>query len=191
MFHDYITLLLVNMAAGLVVLALFFLKGMDSPNQRFWTSALAIPGLVAFVVGLHMTLTWPAPKLEGANLQFANIAFGEMSVLFGALFLGVALSAARHWSLVPLAVYAIMPSAAAILVGIAIEHVGLTKAPSLTCAGYLLTAAPGLLALPMLIFRARLLRIATSVLLLLAAAVWLVVGLGAYWDHLAQFAHKL
>jgi putative membrane protein len=64
MFKDYLALMLVNMTGGLVVLALYSIRGAGKEDQRAWCPALAAPGLVALLTGLHMALTWPLPKLE-------------------------------------------------------------------------------------------------------------------------------
>jgi len=80
MFVDYLTLMLVNMAAGLAVLALFVLKYIDGDRKKL-APGLLVSGFVALVTGLHMIFAWPI-------IGSYNIPFGEMSVLFGALLLG-------------------------------------------------------------------------------------------------------
>jgi hypothetical protein len=119
-FIDYITLLLVNMTAGFVLLGLYVLRGLDDPLNRRWVPGFAIVGVIAFLFGSHMTLTWP---VIGAY----NSAFGEMSVLYGGIFLGAALSIARGWSLVSVAIYASLAGAAAVLLGLRIIDLGMTK----------------------------------------------------------------
>lgn len=46
MFIDYVTLMLINMAAGLVVLAAFIWKDIDKDNNQFWAPAFALPGMI-------------------------------------------------------------------------------------------------------------------------------------------------
>jgi putative membrane protein len=41
MFIDYITLMLINLVAGLILLATYVYFGLDEPNQKRW-----IPGFV-------------------------------------------------------------------------------------------------------------------------------------------------
>ena len=113
-FIDYITLMLINMVAGLVMLSSYMAVGWRSPQSRSWAAGLGAAGLVALATGLHMTLTWPiTPKAA----HFANIAFGEMSVLFGAALLAAAVSVALRWSLVPAALYGALAGLASIVVG--------------------------------------------------------------------------
>lgn len=192
MFIDFLTLLLLNMAAGLAVLGVFFLRGMDGPNHK-WASAFAIVGLVAFAGGLYITLTWPFPKLQSANLQWANTAFGETSVLLGVLFLGAALSVAKGWDLAPLGIYAFFAGAAAILIGVAMWSMWLTAKPPITATGFIVTGLAGVLTGPMLgCCHKRWLRVIVAVLLFASSAIWTAVWAPAYWLHLqsySQLAH--
>lgn len=87
MFIDYLSLMLLNMAAGLVILAGYLYRGMESKYQKKWVPGFAITGFIALTNGYHMTWTWPLPGSY-------NSAFGEMSILFGVLFLGAALALA-------------------------------------------------------------------------------------------------
>ena len=59
MFIDYITLMLINMAAGLVMLAFYVYLDLDRPNNQRWAPGFAMVGVVALITGLHMTFTWP------------------------------------------------------------------------------------------------------------------------------------
>lgn len=49
-----------------------------------WAMGFGTLGLILFVTGLHMTLTWP---LAGQGFPFDNVIFGEPSLAFGALLL--------------------------------------------------------------------------------------------------------
>ncbi len=109
MFIDYITLMLINMVGGLVVLGLYVLWPVNKDRANAWGLALALPGLVGLVTGLHMSLTWPIPDSSGireglSNLRYANTAFGEMSVLLGLLLLGAGVALMKRWSLKPLTI---------------------------------------------------------------------------------------
>jgi len=189
MFIDYLSLLLANMAAGLFVLATYLLVGAGKEDRRAWAAAFLMPGLVAFAAGLHMSLTWPTPKLEGADLRWANVAFGELSVLLGVLFLGASWSLAKRWSLAPLAGYALIASAAAALVGARIYDLGLTRNVMMTTLGFALTAGAGVLTAMAITGVAGLFsRVGGALALLAAAAVWAYVGASAYWGHLAKFS---
>ena len=192
MFIDYITLLLANMSAGLFVLALYLLFGAGKEDQRAWAAPFAMAGLVAFVVGLHMTLTWPIPKLVKADLRWANIAYGEMSVLLGVLLLGGALALAKGWSLAPVGAYAMIASLAAAVIGIRILSLELTTSPALTTIGFTLTAGGGALtALAVTRWAGLFSRVIAALFLLAAAGIWALTAGMAYWAHIGQFADKV
>ena len=191
---DYISLMLVNMAAGLAVLAFYLLFAIHRGEARSWAPAFAMPGLVALLTGLHMTLTWPIPDLSKIapklpNLQFANVAFGEMSVLFGVLFLAAALALAKGWSLLPMSIFAFFAGAVAILVGIRLWCLGLTRTPAQTGVGFILTGVGGLLTAPFVRWRHHfVVRLIPAVVLLAAAALWAYTGGSAFWGHLQRFS---
>jgi putative membrane protein len=179
MFIDYVTLMLMNMTAGLVILACFLWNDAAlAENRPRWAPAFAMPGLVATVCGFAMTFSWPLPNPY-------NIMFGEMSVLLGVLFLAAAWSLAKGWDLLPLGIYALLAGAAAVLLGIRIIGLGLTANPPLSGAGFILTGLGGVFALPALVFlKQAWLRRFGSILLLAAAAIWAWTGCLAYWMHL-------
>lgn len=52
-------------------------------EPKGWALNLGVLGLILFLTGLHMTLTWPLAKY----FPFDNIVFGEPSLAFGALLL--------------------------------------------------------------------------------------------------------
>jgi len=177
-FIDYVTLMLLNMTAGLVILACFLWSDIAKEYRQRWAPAFAIPGLVATVCGFVMTFTWPLP-------QPYNIMFGEMSVLMGLLFLGAAWSLAKGWNLLPLGIYALLAGAAAVLLGIRIIDLQLTAKPMMSGAGFILTGLCGVLTLPALVFVKQVwLRRLGSLMLLTAAAIWALTGYMAYWMHL-------
>ncbi len=175
---DYVTLLLTNMIAGLIVLAAFLVLGLGHAKQKGWAPAFGIAGLVATVAGLAMTFTEPIPK------PYA-MAYGEMSVLLGVLFLGAAWAVAGGYDLWPLGLYAFIPGAIAVLLGIRIIDLSLTLAPIMSGVGFILTGLGGLGAGVTLWKRnARALRFAGAAVLLTAAAIWTLTALMAYWMHM-------
>lgn len=181
MFIDYLTLMLINMAAGYAILACYVFRGLGSDHERAYAPAFAITGLVAFLTGLHMTWTWPLP---GAY----NSAFGETSVMLGVLFLGAALAVATGWGLHALGVYAVFAGIAAIVLGVRIMDLGMTRSPRLSGIGFILSGAGGVLVLPVLALRkCRITRTAAAIVLLLAAIIWARAGYMAYWGHMAGF----
>ena len=186
MFIDYISLMLINMAGGLVVLAFYILFAANKEKTKSWGPAFAMPGVVALVTGLHMSLTWP---VSAPTLQYANVAFGEMSVLFGILFLGAGVALAKGWSLRPMSIYAFLAGAMAIVVGVRLFDLDLTKAPAVTCLGFALTGICGVLAGLFLRIRGWLaVRVIAACVVIAAAAVWVLIALLAYWGHLADFS---
>ena len=181
MIIDYVALLLINMAAGFLALAAFLFKGFDAEDKSKWASAFLVVGLVAFINGLHMIWNWPLPGPY-------NSAFGEMSVLLGALFLGAAWALSKGWNMAPLGIYAFLPGLAAIVVGVRIIDLRLTKVPELSGVGFILSGLGGVLAVGAFCARSnRVLRILMGLVLLAAAAIWAFTGLMAYWAHLESF----
>ncbi|MGA2092637.1 MAG: DUF981 domain-containing protein [Sedimentisphaerales bacterium] len=178
MMIDYVTLLLINMTAGYFLLSCFVLWGLDSEDKNNWTPAFAIVGLVATVCGFVMTFTWPLPKPY-------SMAFGEMSVLFGVLFLGTALALARGWFLMPLALYGLVAGVAAIVLGVGIFKMGLTLSPVLTAVGFVLSGLAGVLS-PIVVWQAKQkgLRAIASLVLLAISAIWAIISMGGYWAHI-------
>ena len=182
MFIDYLPLLLINMAAGLVILASYLKGCLSNQQDKGWAAAFYIVGAIAFFFGMHMTLTWPLPASY-------NVAFGETSILFGALFLAAGFSIANGYSLLPVALYAFFAGTTAIVLGLRIINLHLTQAPLLSGAGFILTGLGGILLLPALRFSsARWMKILVAVILVAAALLWIYTGCTGYWAHLKNFA---
>jgi len=183
MFVDYITLLLINMVAGYFLLSAYVATGLDDPLNKRWAPGFSIVGLIAFVLGLHMTVTWPVIG------QYSS-AFGEMSVLFGVVFMGAALAIARGWSLASVTVFAFFAGAAAIVLGFRIIELRMTQVPMLAGVGFILSGLAGVFAAPTLLYlRAnRPYRALAALVLLAPAAIWAFIGYHAYWHHMESFA---
>jgi putative membrane protein len=178
MFIDYVTLMLINMAAALTTLAVFLWKDPSEGGKENWAPAFALPGLVAAVCGFAMIFTWPLPKPY-------NKPYGEMSVLLGMLFLAASWSLAKGWKLQPLGIYAFFAGFAAVLLGISIIHFSLTQSPVLSGAGFILTGLGGVFAgLVLRLHKIKWLRIIGSIVLLASAAIWALTGYMAYWIHM-------
>lgn len=184
MFTDYLTLLLINMVAGLVLLAGFVYVDLHNQQPRHWAPGFIAAGVIALIFGVYMTIRWPLPG------PF-NITFGEMSTFFGILFLMAGISMAAGWSLLTVAVYAVFVGLAAIVIGIRIMNLHLTQSPVIAGIGFILTGLGGMAALPVHRFfrQNRPVRIIAALVLLVAAAIWALTGYGAYWMHLSGFAH--
>lgn len=181
MFIDYISLMLINMVAGLVTLATFVYQGFDS-NQKRWIPGFGMVGAIALVTGLHMIFTWPVPG------SF-NIAFGETTVLFGTLFLTTSIALALNWDLFTVTLYAFFAGLASLVIGVRILNLGLTQSPLIASLGFFLTGLGGVLAAPTLMYLKdnRSWRTLGAAVLLLAALVWAFIGYMAYWGHLDMF----
>ena len=185
MFIDYVPLMLINMSAGLFLLACYLVKGIDSADMKMWAAAFMMVGIVAFISGWHMTVTWPLPGSY-------NVAFGQMSVLLGILFLGAVLSLCKDWSLVPVAIYGFFAGLAAIVIGLRIINLGMTKESFLSGIGFILTGLSGVLACPVLSLRnVKPLRLFVAVILVTAAFIWARTGYIAYWMHLSNLSKWL
>ncbi|HET7839716.1 MAG TPA: DUF981 domain-containing protein, partial [Rectinemataceae bacterium] len=181
MFVDYLTVMLVNMIAGLVIMALFVYRYMDGDRKKV-APGLLMSGALALVTGLHMSLTWPLPGSY-------NIAFGEMAVLFGILFLFLGIASLADWELLTLAIYAVFAGVASIVIGIRIFDLKMTSEPLISAGGFVLTGLAAVISLPVYYLRRfRLVRILASLALLGGAAIWAAIGYLAYWAHLANFA---
>ena len=182
MFIDYVPLMLINMAAGLVILASYISRFSGNQQDRSWASAFFIVGLVAVICGFHMSFNWPLPGSY-------NVAFGELSVLLGALFLGAGLSVALGWSLLPLGIYALLAGITAIVVGLRIINLKLTQEPVISGVGFIVTGLSGILMPPAIYFyKNRFLRLLVVILLIAGAFIWLRTGYKAYWSHLSNLS---
>jgi putative membrane protein len=182
MFIDYLPLMLVNMAAGLLVLAFFLMHGIEREDRAKWTPAFGIVGLVALLCGLHMSWTWPL-------ISSYNIAYGETSVMLGAAYLGIAWSLQKGWSPAVVGIYSFLAGMASILLGVRILALGMTNLPSLTCVGYVLSGLGAMLFGPAARAKgSRGLRMTAGIVLILAALIWAMVAGMAYWGHMSGFS---
>lgn len=182
MFINNLTLMLINMVAGFVLLILYIARGLGQSDQRSWVPGFAMTGLVALLTGLYVIWRWPLPGSY-------NIAFGEMTVLFGVIYLGAALGMALGGNLLSVAVYAALAGLAAIVVGVRIIDLGMTLQPVMAGIGFILAGASGpLLLLYHYVPSKRVLRVLAAVVLGVAAVIFALTGYLAYWSHLADYS---
>lgn len=182
MFIDYLTLMLINLVAGLAVLAGWIYFDPEGKDTRRWVPGLLMSGGIGLVTGLHMILTWPLP---GAF----NILFGEMSVFFAVLLLGVAFCIWFALDLVAVAVYATFVGIASLIIGAQVILLGLTKSPALSGVGFIWMGIVGICAIPMLsVRRSPAFRVFGAVGLIIAAFLWAITGYSSYWGHVKPFS---
>ncbi|MBD2100356.1 DUF981 family protein [Leptolyngbya sp. FACHB-261] len=182
MFIDYVTLMLINLAAGLVLLAAYVYFGLGTSNQRRWIPGFGVVGAIALVTGLHMTFTWPIPG------SF-NIAFGETTALFGVLFAGTSLTLAMGWELISLGIYGFFAGLVSLLIGLRFINLGLTPIAVPAGIGFILVGLGGVFAaLTLYLKENRFLRIIGAIVLIVAALIFGFIGLASYWVHLANFS---
>ena len=179
MMIDYVTLMLINMVACFFILGCFVLHGLDTEDRPSWAPAFGICGLVATVCGFVLNFTWPLSKPY-------SMAYGEMSVLLGVLFLGAAVALAKGWGLMPLAIYGVFAGLAAMLLGARIIELGLTDAPIISGIGFILSGAAGVFS-PVVVWQSEQkgLRVIAALELFATAAIWALTAFLAYWIHMA------
>ncbi len=181
MFIDCLGMLLVNMVAGLVMLACYAARGITAENQRAWTPGFAATGLIALAGGLFICFTWP---LIGAF----NTAFGEPAALFGVTFLALALATWTGMGLTGVGIYAAVSGVAAIVVGCRIIDLHITAQPVMSGVGFILTGLAGVLLLAAAWLKQNAaFRAVFATVAVLAALLWALTGYGAMWMHVKTF----
>jgi putative membrane protein len=182
-FIDYASLLLLNAMAGLFLLAYYVYAGLDDADQRKWAPGFLMSGAVLTVFGGIMTVTWPLPGPYGS-------AYGEMSVLLGIAFLGAGVAMANNWSLATVACYAFFAGWAAIVVGVEIIRLKLTRLPLLSGAGFVLSGFAGVMAAPTLAYMRtnRPFRTLAALIVTAAELIWAVTVYPEYGFHMKMFA---
>jgi putative membrane protein len=184
-FVDYTGIMLVGIAAGLVILADYLWRSPTAESRMPWAAGFFAAGLVGLVTSLPMVLTWPLPGSY-------NIAFGEAALYLSVADLAAAITLAMRWEPLIPALYGFFGGVMAVVLGLRIASLGLTKEPVLTMIGYVATGLGGMGTLPAIQFRdRRWLALLTAILLLVGALVFLLIGYEAYWGHLAAFAKWL
>jgi putative membrane protein len=183
MFIDYLTLLMINMVAGTALLAYFVLKGVTAEDAKPFAAGFAMVGLIAFLGGAYMVTHWPLPGSY-------NIGFGESTVLFGVVFLGAALALAKGWDLLPVAIYAFFAGIEALLVGIRIIDLGMTKNPLASGIGFILAGLGGIAAAPGfgLLKKSQLFRYIAAGVLIIVTLFWAYTFYASLWGHLESFS---
>jgi putative membrane protein len=181
MFIDFLTLMLINMSGALLILAWYRGNYEVTHHEKGWSVAFLLPGVIAFLTGLRITFTWPLPGVY-------NVAFGELSVLLGGLFIAAGILIAFGKSLLPLGIYAFLSGLAAIANGYGILTLKLTQAPLVTAFAFIATGLGGVLLFPT--FRWTENRAIKWLFVLILAGVgllWAYSGCLGYLGHLKMF----
>lgn len=183
MFIDFLTLVMINLVAGTVLLAYYLWRGIDEKDQKPYASAFFITGLVCLICGLQISFNWPLPGSY-------NVGYGDTTVLFGAVFLATAIALSQGWNLLPVGIYSFFAAVDAIIVGVRIFSLGLTKEPLISAVGFVLAGLAGLGVFPFLMWfrKNKAVRWVGILLLLATAALWAITFYGSLWGHMESFA---
>jgi putative membrane protein len=183
MFIDFLTLVMINLVAGTVLLAYYLWRGMDERDQRPYAAAFFGVGLVSLITGLQISFTWPLPGSY-------NVGYGDATTLFGVVFLATSIALFFGSSLIPVSIYAFFAAIDAIIVGIRIFTLNLTKEPLISAVGFILAGLSGLGVFPFLMwFREnKMVRYIGIVLLLGTSLLWAITFYGSLWGHMESFA---
>jgi len=181
MFIDFVTLMLLNLMVAFVLFALYIAIQVDK-NPKKAIPGFLLTGLIALATGLRMIFTWPLPGPY-------NFAYGDLSVIYGGIFLIAGISLAVGWDLVTLGIYSFFGGLASLVIGLRIITLNLTSEPAVAFIGFALSGIAAILTLPALYFqKAKALRFVLAVVLVLAAIIWGFTGYAAYWQHFDSFA---
>ena len=182
MFIDYLSLIIINMVAGLALLADYLRKGQDQEDQRPYAAAFGGTGLLALILGLNLSLTWPLPGNH-------NILFGETTTLFGAVFLMTGYALSQGWNLFPVSIFAFFAGIDAFLMGLNILFSKTSQEPLISVLGFLLIGLLGIFSAPYLMYfqNKNIFRWVAIGSLLITAAIWLLIFGGELWSHLDNF----
>ena len=182
MFIDYLTMIMINLVAGSVLLAYYIWRGLDDADQRPYAAAFFGVGLLALIAGLNLSFNWPLPGSY-------NIAFGEGTALFGIVFLAAGYAFSQGWDLAPTSIYAFFAGVYAVLAGVRILSLGLTKEPLLSAVGFILAGLGGVFAAPFFMWFKdnKTFRMLAILVLLVTVAIWAFTFYGSLWGHLESF----
>jgi putative membrane protein len=111
------------------------------------------------------------------------------AAFFGVVFLSTTLALWNGWNLTPVAIYAFFAGLDAIIVGLRIFSLQLTKEPLISAVGFVLADLGGVGAASFFLWfrNNRTVRMLGVLLLLATAAIWAVTFYGSLWTHLESF----
>ncbi|MBI4731199.1 MAG: DUF981 domain-containing protein [Chloroflexi bacterium] len=181
MFIDYLTIIMINLVAGTTLLAYYLYKGFMAEDQRPFAAGFGIVGLLGVILGLTLTFTWPLPGSY-------NIAYGEATTLFGGVFLATAFALYHRWDLKPVTIFAFFAGIYAVIVGIRIISLDLTKEPLFSGVGFILAGLGGVVAFPAFgLLKNKTVRTLAALALLATALLWAFTFYNALWAHMESF----
>jgi putative membrane protein len=182
MFIDFIGVMLVNLAAGLALLAHYLYVDPAPGERRSWAAGFFAVGLLGLITAVAMITTWPLPGSY-------NVAFGEPAAFLSTAFLAAAVTLTFEWEPLIPSMYGLFGGILAIVVGLRLMGLHMTQEPAIAGLGYISAGLGGILTLPALQWRkVRWLAIVTAVILGISAVVWLFTGYEAVWGHIADFS---
>ncbi len=185
MFTDYLAIMLLNLGAGLALLAHYLYVKPDKQYRKSWAAGFYAVGLLGILTALPMVLTWPLP---GGY----NVAFGEPALFLSVVYLAAAVTLTFEWEPLIPAIYGFFGGIYGIVIGLRLMDLHLTSHPAVAGIGYILTGLGGMLVLPTIYWhKNRSLTVLTAVILGLAALIWLYTGYDAVWGHISDFAKYL
>jgi len=181
MFIDYLTIIMINLVAGTTILAYYLYKGWTAEDQRPYAAGFGIVGLLGVILGLVLTFTWPLPGSY-------NIAYGEATTLFGGVFLATAFALYHRWDLKPVTIFAFFAGIYAVIVGIRIISLNLTKEPIISGVGFILAGLGGVVCFPAFgLLKNKTVRTVAAVVLLVTALLWAFTFYNSLWGHMESF----
>jgi putative membrane protein len=183
MFIDFLTLVMINLVAGTALLALYLWRGIDEKDQRGYAAAFFGVGLVSLVTGLQISFTWPLPGSY-------NVGYGDATTLFGVVFLATSIALYLGSSLLPVGLYSFFAAVDALIVGVRIYTLNLTKEPLISAVGFILAGLSGLGVFPFLMwFREnKMVRWIGIVLLVGTTVLWAITFYSSLWGHMDSFS---
>ena len=182
MFIDYLGVMLVNLGAGLALLAHYVYVRPAKEARKSWAAGFYAVGLLGLLTALPLTLTWPLPG-------GFNVAYGEPGLYFATLFIAAGLTLPFEWEPLIPAIYGFFGAIYAVVIGIRIQDLHLGSHPTVALLGFVLTGIGGMLVLPTMQWRNnKTLALITAVILGLAAIIWLYTGYDSGWAHILDFA---
>lgn len=185
MFVDFLGVMLVNLSAGLALLAHYLYVNPGESSRRSWASGFFAVGLLGLLTSFVMIIMWPLPGPY-------NLAFGEPDLYLSVTFLAAAVTLAFEWEPLIPALFGLFGGVMAIVIGIRLMDLGLTKEPVVAGLGFILAGVGGILTPAALQWRKiRWLTLVTAIILGIAALIWAVTGYNAVWGHIVDFAKYL